>query len=91
MVATAESIGGQPGGAGDDVSGGRVLVDPSRPVVGGLPPEVLDRVGHVGGLPVDAGQVQRLVQDPAGRSDERPTGPVLGVTGLLWSPRQESP
>jgi hypothetical protein len=45
--------------------------------------EVLDGVRDVRRRPVDAGRLERLVEQPAGRPDERPARPVLLVAGLL--------
>jgi hypothetical protein len=45
--------------------------------------EVLDGVGHVGGLGVDAGALQPLVENPPGRADEGVPGHILAVSGLL--------
>jgi hypothetical protein len=49
----------------------------------GLPLEVLDDVRHVGARPIDAGCLQRLVEEPAGRADERLAELVLLVAGLF--------
>ena len=45
--------------------------------------EMLDRVGDVGALPVDAGLGQRAVEELAGGADERAAGQILLVAGLL--------
>ena len=50
---------------------------------GRLPLEVLDRVGHVGLRPVDAGLREAVVEHPSGRPDEGPPREVLLVAGLL--------
>ena len=48
-----------------------------------LPLEVLDDVRDVSARPVDAGLVERLVEQPTGRTDERAAFAVLAVTGLF--------
>jgi hypothetical protein len=45
--------------------------------------EMLDRIGDEGLFPRDPGIVQRLVEDPAGRADERLAGDVFFVARLL--------
>ena len=47
------------------------------------PFEVLDRVGDVDVLAVDARGFERAIEQLAGRSDERASGGVLDVSGLL--------
>jgi len=49
----------------------------------GLPLEVLDDVGDVRQLPVDARLLERLVEQPAGGPDERFARQVFLVAGLL--------
>lgn len=41
------------------------------------------RVGHVRAPPIDPGRLQRGVQQPPGRADERRAGNILLVAGLL--------
>src|SRR5262249_42246431 len=48
-----------------------------------LPLEVLHDVRDVGVRPIDAGLVERLVEEPTGRTDERPPGEVLVVARLF--------
>jgi hypothetical protein len=51
---------------------------------GGRPPaEVLHDVRHEGGQSVDPGCLEGVIQDPAGRTDERTTGAILLVAWLL--------
>ena len=45
--------------------------------------EVLDRVGDVGEVPVDARRVERLVQEFSCRTDERFTDAVFLIAGLF--------
>ena len=45
--------------------------------------EMLDRIGDEGLFPGDAGVMQRLVEDAAGRTDKRFAGNVLFVARLL--------
>src|SRR5208283_2969193 len=45
--------------------------------------EMLDRIGDEGLFPGDAGVIQRLVEDAAGRTDKRFAGNVLFVARLL--------
>jgi hypothetical protein len=44
---------------------------------------VLDHVGHIGQLAVDAGLGEGLVEHAPGRADERASLPVLAVARLL--------
>src|SRR2546421_12952109 len=53
------------------------------PLPARLPLEVLDRVRHVDSAAVDAGCLERLVEELARRSDERLAGAILLVAGLL--------
>ena len=64
------------------------LVDPplARALLGEL--EVLDRVGDVGLLAVDARVAQRAVEQDPGGPDERQAAPVFLVTGLLADEHQ---
>src|SRR6185436_2041808 len=48
-----------------------------------LPLEVLDHVGHVDLPAIDAGLLERGVEQPPGRTDERVAGEILGVARLL--------
>ena len=57
----------------------------------GLPLEVLDHVRHVGRLAVDARLQERLVQEPAGRADERASLEILSVAGLLADEHHRRP
>ena len=74
-------LGDQPRPAGGDVRRPGRLVD--APLAAQLEPEMLDRVGDVDVGRVDAGVVDRLAQQPAGRADERQALLVLDVAGLL--------
>ena len=58
----------------------RLLVDPA--LAARLPLEVLDGVRDVG-PPVDPGLGHALVEDSPGGADERPSGSILLVAGLL--------
>jgi hypothetical protein len=78
-------LGLQPEPAGPDLAPVRALVDPALAPLGPL--EVLDRVGHVHVGTVDAGLVQRPVQDPARGPDERVALLVLLVARLLTDQR----
>ena len=71
----------QPRPAGGDLGHVRLLVDAALAACDPL--EVLDDVGDVDGLPVDAGVLERLVEELPGGPDERLTGLVLLVAGLL--------
>jgi len=71
-----------------DLAGGRPLVQPALAALDVL--EVLDRVGDVGRLAVDAGLGQRPVEDPPGRADERPALLLL-VARLLADERDRPP
>src|SRR5581483_2177561 len=71
----------EPWPARDLLCPGRRVVDPAR--AARLPLEVLDRVRDVRLLPVDARFGERLVEQPAGRPDERRARLVLLVARLL--------
>src|ERR1700751_3125945 len=75
----------QPEPACPDLARVRTLVDPALAPLGPL--EVLNRVGHVHVVAVDAGLVQRPVQDPARGPDERMAPLVFLVTRLLADQR----
>src|SRR6267143_2738152 len=74
-------LGVEPGPAGIDFGGVGLLMQPSLAL--GLPLEVLDGVGHVHLGAIDAGRLERLIQHPAGGSDEGLALPILAVAGLL--------
>jgi hypothetical protein len=59
----------------------RGLVQP--PLAARLPFEVLDRVGHVEVLAIHARRLERPVEEPPRRPDERQAFPVFLVAGLL--------
>jgi hypothetical protein len=67
--------------AGRELAPARLGVDP--PLAARLPLEVLHRVRHVDGSTVDAGLDERIVEDAAGRPDERRTVEILAVARLL--------
>src|ERR687887_611324 len=71
----------EPGPARGHLAPVRLLVD--APLAARLPLEVLDDVRDVGLPPVDPRLLERLVEDPAGRADERLPRLVLLVAGLL--------
>lgn len=52
------------------------------------PLEVFYGVGDVDVVAVDAGRLERAVEQPASRSDERASGAVLGVSGLFTDDEQ---
>ena len=62
-------LGVEPRPAGGDLAGVRLLVD--APLAARLPLEVLDDVGDVDRCAVDAGVLERAVEQLAGRADER--------------------
>src|SRR5690606_41292812 len=64
-----------------DLGRGGPLVDP--PFAARLELEVLDRVGEVDPVPVDARLLDRPGEHPPGRPDERGALPVLLITGLF--------
>jgi uncharacterized protein YecE (DUF72 family) len=74
-------LGKQPRPAGSLLARVGLLVQapfpPRRPL------EVLDRVGQVDRFAIDAGLAERLVEQPAGRSHERPALAVFLVAGCL--------
>src|SRR5918995_3380391 len=74
-------LGLEPGEAGVDLLGVGLLVDAH--LAPALELEVLDHVGHVRQLAVDAGLGEGLVEDAPGRAHEGPAGPVLAVARLL--------
>lgn len=45
--------------------------------------EMLDRIGDVAPIPIDTRFVKALIQELAGRPNERPPGQILPVTGLF--------
>ncbi|MGI9030383.1 MAG: hypothetical protein ACR2HP_10430, partial [Ilumatobacteraceae bacterium] len=69
-----------------DLGRGRPLVD--APFAAQLELEVLDGVGRVHVLALDAGVTQATPQHPAGRSDERVALVVLLITRLLADQHQ---
>lgn len=52
------------------------------------PLEMLHRVGHVHKLSVDAGTIEQLIEEAAGRADEGPAEAILLVAGLLTDKHQ---
>src|SRR2546427_3768713 len=74
-------LGIQPGPAGVDLSGVRLLVQATLALR--LPFEVLDGVRDVGAAAVDTCLLERLVEDTSGGADERFSFPVLPIAGLL--------
>jgi len=64
-----------------DLAWCRFLVDAALAAL--LELEVLDGIGDVDAVPIDAGLRHRPLQELAGRSHERPALPVLLVAGLL--------
>ncbi|OBH78330.1 hypothetical protein A5682_21205 [Mycobacterium mantenii] len=75
-------LGDQPGPARDDLGAARLLVDASLAALAGEL-EVLDRVGLIDDVRIDAGVLQGAGQQSPRRPDERLAGAVLLVTGLL--------
>src|SRR3954465_2191764 len=71
----------EPGIAGRNLGPVWLLVD--APLAACDPLEVLDDVGQIDLLPVDARVCERLVEELPGRADERPAELVLLVAGLL--------
>jgi len=71
----------QPLAAGVDLALRRGLVQP--PLAAQLPFEMLHRVGHVDVLAVDAGGLERPVEEASGGPDEGQPLAVLLVAGLL--------
>src|SRR5712692_2475386 len=71
----------QPGAASRDFASIWLLVDTS--LAARLPFEVLDGVGHVHLVTIDAGSFERLIQQLARRPDERPALAILIVARLL--------
>ena len=51
--------------------------------------EMLDRVGDIGSLPLDPGLPERLVEQLPGGADERPSGQIFLVAGLLADEQDE--
>src|SRR2546422_11124064 len=74
-------LGIQPGPAGVDLSGVRLLVQ--APLALRLPFEVLDRVRDIDMPAVDARLLERLVEHASRGADERLSFPVLAIAGLL--------
>src|SRR5207245_2830257 len=75
------NLGVQPRPACGDLAGVRLLVNPA--LAARLPFEMLDDVRHVHALAIDAGVFERLVEQAAGRTDERASCEILGVTRLF--------
>ena len=71
----------EPAVAGVDLADARLLVD--APLAARLEFEVLDRIGDIGALAVDAGIGQRPVEHRAGRPDEGLAREILLVARLL--------
>src|SRR5205823_5881803 len=71
----------EPRMARGDLLGARALVDAALPAR--RPLEVLDRIRDVHRLAVDAGLLERVVEDAAGGTDERFALEVLAVARLL--------
>ena len=71
----------EPGTTGRDLGGVRLLVDAL--LSAGLPLEMLDGIGDVRDFPVDAGFLERLVEELSGGSDERASLQIFAVAGLL--------
>ncbi len=78
---TPRCFGIEPRPAGRELGRARLLVDPA--LAASLPLEVLDRVRDVGELAVDSGRLEPLVENAPGRPDERLSGQILLVPGLL--------
>ena len=53
------------------------------PIAARRPFEMLHRIGHINPFAVDARLVEQVVQQPAGRTDERASLPVVLISGLL--------
>src|SRR5690606_16971004 len=77
----------EPWAARRDLPGVRLLVKP--PLAGGLPLEVLHRIGDVNLRALDARLGERLVQQSSGGADERSPREVLVVAGNL--PHEKDP
>jgi hypothetical protein len=54
-----------------------------------LPLEVLDRIGHIDRLSVDANGAKRIIEQLSGRTDERMPGPIFDVARLFADEHQE--
>ncbi len=76
-------LGGEPGPAGVGLAAGGLLVDAPAARLELRELEVLDRVGDVDVRAVDAGPVERPVEQAPGGAGERLAGRVLDVAGLL--------
>ena len=79
-------LGLEPGTAGGDLAPVRLRVDPA--LAARCPLEVLDHVRHVGGAAVDSSILERLIEQSAGRADERLSS--HGPRGLPAAPRPAS-
>jgi hypothetical protein len=71
----------EPRTAGSDLRGVRTLME--APLAARPPLEVLHDVANEDALPVDPGLGEGRIQQTAGRSDERSTGEILAIAGLL--------
>jgi hypothetical protein len=76
-------LGAQPGPAGGELSGIRLLVDAPLPALGAAELEVLDGVGQIHLGAGDAGVDEGTVEEATGRTDERVSFPVFDVARLL--------
>src|SRR5205814_752591 len=79
----------EPGSARRHLRPVRLLVDPPLPAR--LPLEVLDGVRDIGRPAVDAGRLERLVEEVPRRADERLSRAVLLVAGLLADEHRSRP
>jgi len=73
----------QPWKARAHLAGVRCFVQPAFGAGISRPLEVLHRVGDVDVVTIDAGGVERVVEQPAGRANERPTRTILHVARLF--------
>src|SRR3954451_21058811 len=74
-------LGAEPRPARDHVRARRAVVE--APLAARLPAEVLDGVGEVDGIALDAGQLERRVEHVTRWSDEGMARHVLAIAGLL--------
>ena len=80
---TDGELGLEPRATGGELARVRLCVQAALAARGGLPLEVLDRVGEVDLVAVEAGGGERLVEQAARGADERVALFVLLVAGLL--------
>src|SRR4029079_4591885 len=81
MCTDERALGLEPWPARTDFRGIRLGVYP--PLTARLPFEVLHDVGHVNGFAIDAGLLQRAIEQLPCWSDKRMTGEILCIPRLL--------